>query len=73
MPQPMEKSSSFVRDMLRIRFEQMPGQWAAVHELNVPGASQVSVARRLYEMKKFGTVVNRTREGTRFKEWAMPG
>ena len=43
----------------------------AVHELEVIGHSQISLARRLYEMQRDGLVTSANRPGTAYKEWSM--
>ena len=48
---------------------QSSGEWLAVHEIEVRGYSENSLATRLSELAKDGKVKGRTRQGKAFKEW----
>lgn len=43
----------------------------AIHELEIIGHSQISLARRIYELAREGKVASVDREGKNFKEWAL--
>lgn len=51
--------------------QEPPGTYLAVHEFNIPGVSENSLASRLPELAKSGAVVSRIREGKPYKEWAL--
>ena len=51
------------------RLEQ--GGWFAVHELQLIGYSENSLASRLPELAISGQVVSRIRAGKPYKEWAL--
>jgi hypothetical protein len=60
------------KDMIILRLGEIgPERWLAVHELGVFMHSQISLARRLYEMQKDGIVTSRIREGKAYKEWRL--
>jgi len=45
--------------------------WLAVHEFNLIGVSENSIASRLPELALAGKVVSRVRKGENWKEWHL--
>ena len=66
----MEKPTT-QKDKIRARLRDAVEPFLAVHEFNLPGVSDNSLASRLPEMALAGEVVSRFAKGKPYKLWAL--